>query len=102
WAAGLFDYFSDRLFVRVVKRLLHAVRDGGELVIGNFGPDNPSRTYMEVLGQWHLQHRSASRLSALATQAGVPPESVRVECEPEGVNLFLRIAVSGEPLIGPC
>ena len=93
WAAGLFDYFSDRLFVRVAKRLLSAVRGGGELVIGNFGPDNSSRTYMEVLGQWHLEHRSMEKLLSLAADAGIAPNSVRVEQEPEGVNLFLRIAV---------
>lgn len=92
WSAGLFDYFSDRLFVRVAKRLLAAVRPGGELVIGNFGPENPSRTYMELLGRWELEHRSASRLLALAAEAGAAHDMVRVEAEPEGINLFLRVS----------
>lgn len=92
WSAGLFDYFSDRLFVRVARRLFESVRPGGELVIGNFGPDNPSRAYMELLGRWELKHRSASQLLALASEAGATDGQARVEWEPEGINLFLRVS----------
>lgn len=45
WSSGLFDYFSDASFIRVARRLLAVLRPGGELVLGNFGPANPSRSY---------------------------------------------------------
>lgn len=90
WAAGLFDYFSDRLFQMLVRRLIGAVAPGGELVIGNFSTANPSRAYMEF-GEWHLQHRTAEALQELALGCGVTPDAVRVGSEPEGVNLFLHL-----------
>lgn len=92
WSAGLFDYVNDRLFVRLLKALLAVVKPGGSLVIGNFSDFNPSRDYMEIFGNWHLVHRSREQLSALAGQAGVDLRTVRVDWEPEGVNLFLQIA----------
>ncbi|MBC8872753.1 MAG: class I SAM-dependent methyltransferase [Planctomycetes bacterium] len=91
WSAGLFDYFPDRLFVRGLKSLYRHVRPGGELIIGNFSPNNWARDYMELMGEWYLQHRTAEQLCDLAEQAGLAYRQLRVEQEPEAVNLFLRI-----------
>ena len=91
WSAGLFDYLSDRLFVRLLKALLPVVKPGGELVVGNFSEGNPSRDYMEIFGDWHLHHRGSEQLLALAEQAGAALGRVEVKWEPEGVNLFLHI-----------
>lgn len=94
WSAGLFDYLNDRLFVRLVQRLIGFAKPGGEVVIGNFGLENPSRSYMELVGGWKLLHRSREELLALAKRAGADPSRVRVGAEPEGVNLFLHIGVA--------
>ncbi len=91
WAAGIFDYFNDKVFVSLLARLIGAVAPGGELVIGNFSDRNPSRPYMEVLNGWRLFHRSADHLRALARECGAPEERVTIGSEPEGVNLFLHI-----------
>lgn len=91
WSAGLFDYLSDAMFVRLLKIFLQHCLPGGEIVIGNFGEHNPSRNYMELLGGWKLIHRSSEHLVALSKRAGVPVEHIRVDQEPEGVNLFLHI-----------
>lgn len=90
WAAGIFDYFSDRVFQSLLSRLYPAVRDDGELVIGNFATTNPSRAYMEF-GDWCLNHRDGGHLSELAIESGIPGERVHVDTEPENVNLFLHI-----------
>lgn len=95
WSAGLFDYLSDNLFVRLLRSFLKHCLPGGEIVIGNFGEYNPSRLYME-LGGWKLFHRSAEQLLSLAQQAGVPVERARIGIEPEGVNLFLHIKCPSE------
>ena len=91
WSAGLFDYFSDAVFVHLLKRARDWVVPGGELIIGNFSEANPTRAYMEVCLDWFLNHRSPEHLTQLAISAGIHPESIRVEQEPEGVNLFLRV-----------
>jgi SAM-dependent methyltransferase len=90
WAAGLFDYFSDRVFRTALRHLLKLLAPAGELVIGNFSEANPSRAYMEF-GGWQLHHRSAAELEMLAIDCGIAPAAIRIGAEPEGVNLFLHI-----------
>lgn len=92
WSAGLFDYFDDNRFVFLTRRLYSLLAEGGELVIGNFSEDNPDQTYMEVLMEWELRHRSAETLTNLAIESGVPAEKIAIGQEPEGVNLFLHLA----------
>lgn len=90
WSAGLFDYLDDRLFKHLLSRLVALTAPGGEVVVGNFSTDNPSRDHMEF-GNWFLIHRTRGELSGLATDAGIPPESVTVGQEALGVNLFLHV-----------
>ena len=89
-SAGLFDYLEDGVFVLLLRRLWRAVEVGGELAIGNFCPANPTRPYMELVGEWFLNHRTAEQLTELAKRAEIPSQSVRVASEVEGVNLFLH------------
>jgi extracellular factor (EF) 3-hydroxypalmitic acid methyl ester biosynthesis protein len=92
WAAGLFDYLSDALFVRLVKRLGRNLAEGGELVIGNFCSEHASRHYMELVGNWLLNYRTESDLAEIARRAGFEPWRVRIGAEPEGINLFLHLS----------
>lgn len=91
WSAGLFDYFTDNVFVRVLRKLLACVEPGGELVIGNFADDNPNRAFMEGGMNWFLHHRSPQQLINLAKEAGAAGWNPVVKQEPEGVNLFLHL-----------
>lgn len=90
WSAGLFDYLNDKAFVRLLGRMWTWTKPGGLLVVGNFSKANPSRAYMELLGDWHLIHRTSEDLVRVAMSAGIPQKSIRVESEELGVNLFLR------------
>lgn len=91
WSAGLFDYFDNKTFVRTLQKLMGWTSPGGEVIVGNFSDDNPSQSYMEIFGDWHLRHRSATELHQLALEAGAKPEQILIETEPLGINLFLRI-----------
>ena len=91
WSAGLLDYFTDRQFVFLIKNLYRHLRPEAELVVGNFHPDNPSRAYMEIIGDWHLIYRSEHDLIRLARQAGFGLNDIRVGVEAENVNLFLHL-----------
>lgn len=92
WSAGVFDYFTDRQFVMLIKRLYTYVKEGGELAIGNFSTINSSRSHMEIISDWHLTHRDDQHLIDLATEAGVPKEKIFCGKEEEGVNLFLHLS----------
>lgn len=91
WSAGLFDYLSDKGFQFLLERLLRLLRDDGELVVGNFSPQNPTRPYMEVVADWHLHYRTADQLIELTKGCGVAEADIRVGSEPEGINLFLHV-----------
>lgn len=95
WSAGLFDYLSDKGFEFLLEHMLDLLRDDGELVVGNFSPQNPSRNYMEVVTDWHLHYRTEQKLVDLALQCGVHERDVRVGSEPEGINYFLHIKRGG-------
>ncbi len=91
WSAGLLDYFTDRQFVFLIKNLYRQLGSEAELVVGNFHPDNPSRDYMEIIGDWHLIYRSEIDLMKLARRAGFCLNDIRVGVEPAYVNLFLHL-----------
>jgi SAM-dependent methyltransferase len=90
WSAGLLDYLNNRIAISFLRRIWNWLPPGGELVIGNFSPANSARAYMELPGGWVLHHRTESDLASLACQAGIPENAIRIEHEPEKVNLFLH------------
>jgi len=92
WSAGLFDYFDDKTFTKLVSRLINSVKPGGELIIGNFAVGNPTEGYMELFLDWYLYHRSPEQLMDLAQNAGIADRSrITIDQEAAGVNLFMRI-----------
>jgi 2-polyprenyl-3-methyl-5-hydroxy-6-metoxy-1,4-benzoquinol methylase len=92
WSAGLFDYFNDKVFILILKRMKNWIKENGEIVIGNFNQEyNPSRHYMEIIGEWYLHHRTEEQLRALAVEAGFSEENITVGRENENVNLFLHL-----------
>lgn len=96
WSAGLFDYFKDKIFVSLLDRFSGYLKQNGEIVIGNFNEDyNPSRNYMEVLGDWFLYHRSKSKLQQLGVQAGFSLNNIQIGREIENVNLFMHMRNEG-------
>ena len=90
WSAGLFDYLDNEQFVFLLRSLMKMLTINGKMVIGNFSTLNPSRDYMEF-GEWFLFHRDITELTELAGKAGADPDSVSIESEATGVNLFLTI-----------
>jgi extracellular factor (EF) 3-hydroxypalmitic acid methyl ester biosynthesis protein len=92
WSAGLFDYFKDKHFVFLIKKFYAYIRTGGEMIIGNFNIENPSKKIMEILGDWFLYHRSIAELEEFAVRAGVPKRCIEVLQEPLGINLFLKVS----------
>jgi len=75
----------------LLRRMFLSVQPGGQMIIGNFSTSNPSRKVMEVLGDWHLFHRSENQLSQFALEAGVPLADISILREPLGINLFLKV-----------
>lgn len=90
WAAGLFDYFEDKVFIHLLGRLREIINSPGEIVVGNFSTIDPSKHYLDLF-EWHLHRRSPQLLASLAREAGYHSRQIRIGKEPSGVNLFLHI-----------
>ena len=65
YAAGLFDYLSDKVSALLLERMLSFLSPGGRLLIGNFTPENWGRAYMDSFMDWPLTYRSGADLRAL-------------------------------------
>jgi ubiquinone/menaquinone biosynthesis C-methylase UbiE len=93
WAGGLFDYFTDKAFLALIRRFKSWLKPDGEIIIGNFNKEyNPTRNYMELFGEWYLNHRNYGELEQLAWDAGFDEEHISISNEPEKVNLFLHMS----------
>jgi extracellular factor (EF) 3-hydroxypalmitic acid methyl ester biosynthesis protein len=92
WSAGLFDYFDDAGFIDLLKKFRSFLNKNGEIIIGNFNQEhNPSRPFMELFGNWYLNHRTEIQLLSLAEEAGFNSSKVFIGRESENINLFLHI-----------
>jgi len=91
WSAGLFDYLEDKLFVFLLQRFQNNIKANGQIIIGNFSPQNPTIKVMEVMTEWHLNYRDEEHLKNLAIQANIEPTKISIEKEPLGINLFLKV-----------
>jgi len=91
WSAGLFDYLNDKKFIFLLNHLIPLLDNDGELVIGNFSSGNPTQAYMEIIGDWQLNHRTPEQLISLAKACNFKASDIRIGKESQGVNLFLHL-----------
>ena len=93
WSSGLFDYFDDKVFIKLLSRFYDYLNPGGRIIIGNFSPKTMSRHYMELF-DWKLFYRSESQLINLGKKFANKNDILYVEAEEENANLFLNIIKS--------
>lgn len=93
YCAGLFDYLSDRMIVRVVAYLHGLLSEGGELVVSNYTPKNPLKGLMTLALDWELIYRSEEHFASLVERA-VPGADFTIEADAEGVEAYAIIKKS--------
>jgi extracellular factor (EF) 3-hydroxypalmitic acid methyl ester biosynthesis protein len=89
--SGLFDYLDADAAAALLARFWEALRSEGQALVFNFGGGNPSRAYMEWVGNWYLTYRTAAEMRELAGRAAIPEPAVAVRAEPSGVNLHWAV-----------
>ena len=87
---GLFDYLDDDNAVAMLSMFWQHLAPRGTMLVFNFAPTNPSRAYMEWVGQWYLTYRDASSLTQLARRAHVDMTATVIETGPLGICPYLR------------
>lgn len=88
---GFFDYLEDDTAAALLKVFWQLLGPGGQSLVFNFAPWNPTRAYMEWIGNWYLIYRTRSDLAQLAKAADIPSNSIQVSAEASGVDLLLRL-----------
>ena len=91
WSAGLLDTSDDKRLEMLLKRLLRFLAPKGEMVLSSFGDSNHGRNEMQILGNWVFHQRSERQLIRLAESCSASYQSIDVEKDPDGINLFLHI-----------
>jgi extracellular factor (EF) 3-hydroxypalmitic acid methyl ester biosynthesis protein len=89
YCAGLFDYLSDQVCLRLMNIFYDMVRPGGLLLATNVDVSNPLRNGMEHLLDWHLIYRTSHQAQALKPDK-VLPEDFCVKSDITGVNIFIE------------
>lgn len=65
YAAGLYDYLSERVAKRLTRLMFDMVAPGGRLLIANFAPTLPENGYMETFMSWKLIYRNPDEMTLL-------------------------------------
>lgn len=86
---GFFDYLSDADAPAMLAAFWRELAPGGRMLVFNFTPDNPSRAYMEWIGNWYLVYRTLAEMAELAEHAGIPAGCFQVAAEELRVDAFL-------------
>lgn len=86
---GLFDYLDDAAAIAMLRLLYDRLASGGRLTIFQFATHNPTRAYMEWLGNWYLKYRDAAKLEGIVQAAGIAPAMAQFGSEPLGVDLYV-------------
>ncbi len=89
YSMGLFDYLTPRVARALMSKLCAILKDGGELLAGNFHVSNPSRHYMEYWVDWVLYYRTEEEFRKLID--GSPVRDVDVYFEDTRSQMFLRV-----------
>ncbi len=90
WCSILAEALADRGLVVVLRRLLHLLEPGGQIVLCHLGPTDTSAPFLEVVAGWRLRRRDVDQLATLALQAGAYPDALRVVRDPAHGNLYLH------------
>jgi len=89
YTMGLFDYLTPPVARSVLGQLATLLQPNGSILLGNFHPENPSRTYMEYWLDWVLFYRNEEDLISLTR--GLPVRESRVFLEPDKAQLFMEM-----------
>lgn len=89
YTMGLFDYLVEPVAEAVLGKLYETLHPGGQILVGNFHEDSPTKLYMDYWMDWSLYYRSEEDLLELAEN--LPGAHAEVSFEQTGCQMFLRI-----------
>ena len=95
YAAGLYDYLSDKVAARLTEKLFSLLSPKGVLMVANVLPDICDAGFMEAFMDWFLIYRDYDALQAIPARLDHEQLTSRIYQEPNGVFAFLEIRRCG-------
>lgn len=89
YTAGLYDYLTQPVAKSLTNKIYPFLVEKGELIIGNFHPDNPSHTISDYAADWVLVQRTDKDLVDLAMDLDY--SSINVHKDELKIDYFLEI-----------
>jgi len=85
---GLLDYLSAQAVNNLMDILVPMLKTGGDILLTNVHQDNPWRSFMEYIGDWHVISRVEDEFRTLVT--GNPPRLKTIELtrDASGTNVY--------------
>lgn len=88
---GLFDYLDDEAAGGMLNALYEPLAPEGRLIVFQFAPHNPTRAYMEWIGNWYLTYRTSTELERMVASSAAKQAEVRFGTEALGIDLFVSL-----------
>jgi cyclopropane fatty-acyl-phospholipid synthase-like methyltransferase len=95
YSTGLFDYFNDKISIKLISNLKKLLLPDGMIMISNVTDryKNPSVHYMEWAGQWVLVYRTAEEFKRIFIEAGFDKEKLMLIKERTGVMQYIKASL---------
>lgn len=91
YTAGLYDYVSQSAAQILTQQLSMMMKSEGLLIIGNFHPNNPTKTISELVSDWRLIHRTEEDMIQLLNF--VSHKSYNLHKDDQEIDLFLEVII---------
>lgn len=91
YSAGLFDYFSEKIAIRLVRCLKKLIVPKGNLLISSVRDkySNPSVHFMEWVGDWNLVYRNEEDFRKIFIAAGFKENEIETRYEQQGIIQYI-------------
>ena len=90
YSIGLMDYLQEPVVVKCLDWMFDILEPGGEAIIGNFDSRNPTKAFMDYIGEWVLIHRTPEDLRRIFAQSKFGERLVEVTADTTDIQLFAR------------
>lgn len=91
YSTGLFDYFSERVAVALVRNLRKLLKPNGLMIICNVRDkySNPSVHFMEWAGDWNLVYRTDEEFKNIFLEADFNEDELQTQYEQQGIMQYI-------------
>ena len=91
YATGLFDYFSEKVAIALVRNLKKLLDPKGVMAISSVRDrySNLSVHYMEWVGDWNLVYRDDEEFKKIFLEAGFREDELKTQYEQQGIMQYI-------------